>query len=295
MKNLVSIIIPVFKNSYFLNDSLSSAINQTYKNIEIIVVNDGSPEKERIHKIVKKFKKKSNIRLINLRNNKGVGYALNMGIKNSNGTYISWLSHDDYLHNAKIKKQIFALKKSKKEICFSNFIQVDHFKNKIKTIKISKNLFEPKHSILFRDNFNFCSALLRKNIFKKVGYFDVKKKHTQDYNMMFRIFNIYKPIILSEFLFFSRTHVKQNSKLFREEAVLEKEALYLSKFKEMKFIFLKSNLFKKIYITFFLRDKDLKKITYNLIKLIKTQTGILYVILRTVILLNEILLFIKRR
>ena len=292
MKNLVSIIIPVFKNSYFLNDSLSSAINQTYKNIEIIVVNDGSPEKERIHKIVKKFKKKSNIRLINLRNNKGVGYALNMGIKNSNGTYISWLSHDDYLHNAKIKKQIFALKKSKKEICFSNFIQVDHFKNKIKTIKISKNLFEPKHSILFRDNFNFCSALLRKNIFKKVGYFDVKKKHTQDYNMMFRIFNIYKPIILSEFLFFSRTHVKQNSKLFREEAVLEKEAMYLSKFKEMKFIFLKSNLFKKIYITFFLRDKDLKKITYNLIKLIKAQTGILYLILRTVILLNEILLFI---
>ena len=295
MKNLVSIIIPVFKNSYFLNDSLSSAINQTYKNIEIIVVNDGSPEKERIHKIVKKFKKKSNIRLINLRNNKGVGYALNMGIKNSNGTYISWLSHDDYLHNAKIKKQIFALKKSKKEICFSNFIQVDHFKNKIKTIKISKNLFEPKHSILVRDNFNFCSALLRKNIFKKVGYFDVKKKHTQDYNMMFRIFNIYKPIILSEFLFFSRTHVKQNSKLFREEAVLEKEAMYLSKFKEMKFIFLKSNLFKKIYITFFLRDKDLKKITYNLIKLIKAQTGILYLILRTVILLNEILLFIKRR
>ena len=295
MKNLVSMIIPVFKNSYFLNDSLSSAINQTYKNIEIIVVNDGSPEKERIHKIVKKFKKKSNIRLINLRNNKGVGYALNMGIKNSNGTYISWLSHDDYLHNAKIKKQIFALKKSKKEICFSNFIQVDHFKNKIKTIKISKNLFEPKHSILFRDNFNFCSALLRKNIFKKVGYFDVKKKHTQDYNMMFRIFNIYKPIILSEFLFFSRTHVKQNSKLFREEAVLEKEAMYLSKFKEMKFIFLKSNLFKKIYITFFLRDKDLKKITYNLIKLIKAQTGILYLILRTVILLNEILLFIKRR
>ena len=295
MKNLVSIIIPVFKNSYFLNDSLSSAINQTYKNIEIIVVNDGSPEKERIHKIVKKFKKKSNIRLINLRNNKGVGYALNMGIKNSKGTYISWLSHDDYLHNAKIKKQIFALKKSKKEICFSNFIQVDHFKNKIKTIKISKNLFEPKHSILFRDNFNFCSALLRKNIFKKVGYFDVKKRHTQDYNMMFRIFNIYKPIILGEFLFFSRTHIKQNSKLFREEAVLEKEALYLSKFKEMKFIFLKSNLFKKIYITFFLRDKDLKKITYNLIKLLKTQTGILYLILRTVILLNEILLFIKRR
>ena len=253
MKNLVSIIIPVFKNSYFLNDSLSSAINQTYKNIEIIVVNDGSPEKERIHKIVKKFKKKSNIRLINLRNNKGVGYALNMGIKNSKGTYISWLSHDDYLHNAKIKKQIFALKKSKKEICFSNFIQVDHFKNKIKTIKISKNLFEPKHSILFRDNFNFCSALLRKNIFKKVGYFDVKKRHTQDYNMMFRIFNIYKPIILGEFLFFSRTHIKQNSKLFREEAVLEKEALYLSKFKEMKFIFLKSNLFKKIYITFFFK------------------------------------------
>ena len=61
MKNLVSIIIPVFKNSYFLNDSLSSAINQTYKNIEIIVVNDGSPRKRKEYIKLSKSLKKNQI------------------------------------------------------------------------------------------------------------------------------------------------------------------------------------------------------------------------------------------
>lgn len=295
MKNLVSIIVPVFKNSYFLNDSLKSIIDQTYKNIEIIIVNDGSPEKRKIEKIVRKFKKKSKIKLIRLNSNKGVSYALNKGIKNSKGTYISWLSHDDYLHNNKIKKQLYILKKLKRKICFSNFIQVDQSKKKIKSIEISKNLFQPKYSILFRDNFNFCTALMKKSIFKKVGFFDIKKIHSQDYNMMFRIFKYYKPIILREFLFFSRKHNNQHSKIFSEEANLEKQDLYLSKFKEIKLIFLRSNIFKKIYIIFFLRDKDLKKINQKLIELIKTQNIILNIILRTVVLLNETLLYIKSR
>ena len=46
-KNLVSIIIPVFKSSHFLNDSLKSILDQTYSNIEIIIVDDGSPEKKK--------------------------------------------------------------------------------------------------------------------------------------------------------------------------------------------------------------------------------------------------------
>ena len=295
MKSLVSFIVPVFKHTYFLNDSLSSIMNQTYKNIEIIVVNDGSPEKNKIEKIIKKFRKKSNIKLINLRANKGVSYALNKGIRNSKGTYVSWLSHDDYLHNNKIKKQLNTLENSKKKICFSNFIQVDRFKRKIKSIEISKNLFKPKYSILFRDNFNLCTALIKKSIFKKIGFFHTTKIHTQDYNMMFRIFEVYKPIILSEFLFYSRKHNNQNSKLFEDEAKLEKQDLYLSKFKQIQFIFFKSNIFKKVYITYFLRNKDLKKITQKLFKLIKSQNIILYIVLRTVILLNEILLYFKNK
>ncbi len=294
-KNLVSIIVPVFKNSHFLNDSLRSILDQTYSNIEIIIVDDGSPEKNKIKKIFRKFKKRNKIKLIRLNSNQGVSCALNKGIKNSKGEYISWLSHDDFLHKKKIDKQLSVLKKTSKKICFSNFVQVDKSKNKIKHITISSNLFEPKYSILFRDNFNICTALIKKSIFKKVGYFDATKLHTQDYNMMFKIFRYYKPIILEDFLFFSRKHKNQNSKIFINEAKIEKEDLYLSKFKEIKKIFIKSNIFKKIYIIFFLRNKNLTRINQRLIELINVQNIILNIILKVVILLNAIYSYFKSR
>ena len=58
MNNLVSVIIPVYKNIHFLKDAIKSVINQTYKNIEIIVVSDGNPNLEKINKIIKSFKNK---------------------------------------------------------------------------------------------------------------------------------------------------------------------------------------------------------------------------------------------
>ena len=58
MKQLVSVVIPIYKNVNFLKDSLGSVINQDYKNLETIVVNDGSPEKSKIINIINKnFKK----------------------------------------------------------------------------------------------------------------------------------------------------------------------------------------------------------------------------------------------
>ena len=96
-------------------------------------------------------------------------------------------------------------------------------------------------------------------------------------------------------MFFSRKHKNQNSKIFINEAKIEKEDLYLSKFKEIKKIFIKSNIFKKIYIFFFLRNKNLTRINQRLIELINVQNIILNIILKVVILLNEIYSYFKSR
>ena len=143
MKDKVSIIIPIYKNIHFLNKSLYSAINQTYKNIEVLLINDGNTieDKKKIYKIRNKFKQK-NISIINLKKNKGVSNALNVGIKKSKGKYISWLSHDDFFDLKKTEKQIKFLKKKCAKVCSCDFIEINNIENYKITRALDKNYFD---------------------------------------------------------------------------------------------------------------------------------------------------------
>ena len=121
MKNIkVSIIIPVYNGSNYVNLAIDSALRQTYKNIEIIVVNDGS--KDNTLKILKQYGDK--IKLID-KENGGVSTALNLGIKNMTGDYFSWLSHDDLYYPEKIEREVNYLIENNlvgtKTILYSNF------------------------------------------------------------------------------------------------------------------------------------------------------------------------------
>ena len=96
---LVSIIIPVFNGSDYLAEAIDSALNQTYTNIEILVINDGSNDLERTKSIAHLYGEK--IRYFEKKNG-GVSSALNLGIKEMKGEYFSWLSHDDNFNDTKI-------------------------------------------------------------------------------------------------------------------------------------------------------------------------------------------------
>lgn len=295
MKIIISVIIPVYKNTNFLKEALNSLIAQTYKNFEVIIVNDGSPDFENIKKIINFFvKKKLNIKLFNFKKNRGVSAALNKAIQQSKGKYISWLSHDDLYHRDKLKKQMNVLKNNSIKICFSNFFLINSKKKVIKKININNSVFEPRHFILFRDKYNFCSALINKIIFKKVGLFDLNKKHTQDYDLLFKILNRYKPYLMNDYLLYSRVHNKQNSVIGKKDAEKEKEKLYLSRFKQIESIYYNSNFIKKIYIIFFLKIKNLKKINIKLLKLIKKENFLITIILKTIFKISEIYLFFKK-
>ncbi|MCM3023157.1 glycosyltransferase [Heyndrickxia ginsengihumi] len=93
--SLVSVIIPVFNTELYLEECLNSIINQTYKNIEIIVINDGSTDNSL--KLLEEYASKhSNIKVISQRNS-GNSVARNKGIEESNGKYIYFLDSDDFL------------------------------------------------------------------------------------------------------------------------------------------------------------------------------------------------------
>ena len=96
-KPLISIIIPIFNVEDKLNKCIQSVINQTYSNLEIILVNDGSTDNS--FKICKEFENSDNrIKLISIENN-GVSNARNIGIKNAKGKYIGFVDSDDYIDN----------------------------------------------------------------------------------------------------------------------------------------------------------------------------------------------------
>ena len=98
MPELVSVIIPVYNSAQFLKESLESVINQTYPNIEIICINDGSTDNSL--EILQQYSDK--ITIISQENH-GLAFALNIGIKQMKGDWFKWFSPDDIMYSYTIK------------------------------------------------------------------------------------------------------------------------------------------------------------------------------------------------
>ena len=115
----VSVIIPVYNSEKFLRDSLESVINQTYQDIEIICVNDGSTDNS--GEILKEFSDK--IRVIT-QENQGLASALNAGIDAMNGVWFKWFSPDDIMYPKAIEYLINSAK-NENTILYSNWDIID--------------------------------------------------------------------------------------------------------------------------------------------------------------------------
>lgn len=227
-KPKVSIIIPAYNAANYLSQAIDSALLQTYKNLEIIIVNDGSNDNNATKKIALGYGNK--IKYIE-KINGGSSSALNIGIKNMTGDWFSWLSHDDLYYPMKIEKQVIFLNSlsiNKEEL--ANHIlftgsELINEKNRIirKTSKLKNmELFKflescSDNSILISEptkyNFYGCGCLIHKNVFSKIGMFDEKLKMINDLDMWYRIYSSgYKIHFIPEILVQGRIHSSQISK-----------------------------------------------------------------------------------
>ena len=99
---MVSVIIPVYNVEKYIDECLKSVVSQTYKNIEVIIINDGSTDKS--EEIIRSYLDKyENITYI-YQQNKGVSEARNLGLKNATGDYVLFVDSDDYIHKSMIEK-----------------------------------------------------------------------------------------------------------------------------------------------------------------------------------------------
>ena len=197
---LVSIIIPVYNGSNYVREAIDSAIAQTYKNREIIVVNDGSNDNGETERIILSYG--DSVRYVK-KENGGVSSALNTGIGLANGEYISWLSHDDVYYPTKLEKQVEQLANSTEKCAIvmcanrqidknSEFVGRSRF-CKLPTDEIIGWEYALMHII--KTSCNGCTLLIPKAVFDKCGLFDEGLRYAQDYFMWLNIFSDGYPLI----------------------------------------------------------------------------------------------------
>lgn len=209
----VSIIIPVYNGENFIKDAVESAIGQTYKNIEVIVVDDGSSDSTRF--ILEPYMTK--IRYF-YKDNGGVSSALNYGISKMSGDYFSWLSHDDWFHKDKIFKQIEFFKKVKnpeKTVLFSDyFVVYDEYPICIhRKIRLKENFFtKKKYYSILRSQINGITAVIPKKLILQCGSFDESLKCVQDYDYWIRLANLADFRLVRSSLSYTRIHSRQDSR-----------------------------------------------------------------------------------
>lgn len=207
----VSIIIPVYNGSNFMRDAIDSALSQTYENIEIIVVNDGSNDNGVTEEIAKSYG--SSIRYFN-KNNGGVATALNLGIEKMTGEYFSWLSHDDIYYPNKIAEQVSKLEESRNDyVIISDWTIIGKGGRVIKQCVLDDRLERAPMCFLAFDTdtwLNACAMLIPVSAIKKCGGFDESLRTTQDYDMHRKLIKSgVKFKILHKPLLYSRTHSGQ--------------------------------------------------------------------------------------
>lgn len=131
MKDLISLIIPVYNVEKYLSKCLDSVVNQTYKNIEIIIINDGSTDSSL--QICQEYKKKySTIRLINQENN-GIAAVRNIGLKEASGKYITFIDSDDYIDLDMIEKLYYFCKEKNADlVCCGTYYENENGKYYLK-------------------------------------------------------------------------------------------------------------------------------------------------------------------
>ena len=125
-RELISIVIPFYNEENYFDSCINSALSQTYSNIEILIINDGSDKiyDEKLNKLQQRFPDKIKIFT---QENQGVSAARNLGIKKSNGEYIAFLDSDDLWLPDKLEHQINLIKRHKVDFIHGSYLIVNDY------------------------------------------------------------------------------------------------------------------------------------------------------------------------
>lgn len=216
---MISVIMPVYNSEKYLKESIESILNQTYKNLEFIIIDDGSTDNSL--KIIQEYKLVDNRIKVITRENKGLIFSLNEGIALANGQYIARMDSDDISLSRRLEKQIRFLDERKDiDIVATHISAFGDASLEIKEqIERRYNLFinESNMEIKIFDDIPIChpSVMMRKSVLEQLQGYSNKYPCAEDYDLWMRALKQdFKLTTISEKLTKYRLH--DNSKSFKD-------------------------------------------------------------------------------
>lgn len=225
---LISVIVPSYNQSKFIGQTIDSILNQSYKNVEILVI-DGLSTDNTVE-VLKKYEEK--IFWISEKDN-GQTDAINKGIKLAKGEIITYLNSDDYYLENTLQITVKKFNENNGFLWLSgNYIIVDENGTEIQSLIAKYKTFLRKflsfNLLLILNPINQPSTFLTKKLIDKVGFFNVDLRYTMDYEYWLRAIKENRPLIVTNKLSAFRIHGQskggsQFEKQFTEEYEVAKK------------------------------------------------------------------------
>ena len=174
MNEKVSVIIPTYNNDKYLGKCIDSVLKQTYKNIEIIIINDGSTDKTDF--VVEKYKDE---RIKYYKNkNQGIGKSRNYGIKQSSGEYLMFVDSDDYINENAVEEMIKKITSDNLDMLICDFYKVENEIEEVKLIDFDYCSISDKPELLLEINLSPWNKIYKKDlIIRNKIFFNEKLKY----------------------------------------------------------------------------------------------------------------------
>lgn len=230
---LVSVVIPTYKRPGMLGRAIDSALNQTYENIEIIVVDDNDENSEyrkETEKFMEKYSQTENLHYIKHKKNKNGAAARNTGIRNANGKYIAFLDDDDKYLSKKIELQV--MKMERLDSTWGGIYSGVKKTHQNKEFNILPKMEGNLQRELLSKEFEFgtgSNLFIKKEVILKLNGFDTSFSRHQDWEFLVRFFRKWKIAYIDKILVIK--YCQDNINKPNLEELIEIKKKYLKKYK----------------------------------------------------------------
>lgn len=195
--DLVSVILPVYNREFTIGRAIESVLNQSYTNIELIIVDDASDDGTA--EMIRLYNDKR-ITLIQSKNRGGAAKARNMGVKVAKGKYIAFQDSDDEWLPTKLEQQIAFMEKNDFKVSFCPYRLYAEKEYVVPCEYLSLSSFQIKEILKKGNVIGTPTLVVRHEVFKEIGLFDENMPALQDYELAIRIAKKYEIGCLSEIL-----------------------------------------------------------------------------------------------